>query len=86
MERVPSTDNIVDPLTKPLAQEVFERHCICMGLMYKHVIRFSRSGRLMDIMWPASQSHFDLLFLFIEMYLYSLSFLCDVCNEVHEHI
>ena len=35
MERVPSTDNIIDPLTKPLAQEVFERLCICMSLMYK---------------------------------------------------
>ena len=36
MERVPSTNNVANPLTKPLAQEVFERHCICMGLMYKH--------------------------------------------------
>ena len=35
VERVPSTDNIVDPLTKPLAQEVFERHCTTMGLMQK---------------------------------------------------
>ena len=35
MERVPSTDNIADPLTKPLALEVFEHHCICTGLMYK---------------------------------------------------
>ena len=35
MERVPSIDNIADPLTMPLAEEVFERHCICMGLMYK---------------------------------------------------
>ena len=35
MERVPSTDNVADPLTKPLALEVFERHCICIGLMYK---------------------------------------------------
>ena len=34
MERVPSTNNVADPLTKPLAQEVFERHFICMGLMY----------------------------------------------------
>ena len=36
VERVSSADNITDPLTKPLAQEVFEHHCICMGLMYKH--------------------------------------------------
>ena len=41
---------------------------------------------LMDIMWPASQSHFHLSFIFIEMNFHSLSFLCDVCNEVHEHI
>ena len=39
---------------------------------------------LMGIMWPASQSHFHLLFIFIEMKFFSLSFLCDVCNEAHE--
>ena len=33
-----------------------------------------------------NQSHFHLLFTFIEMNFYLLSFLCDVCNEVHEHI
>ena len=36
IERVPSTDNVADPLTKPLAQEVSKHHCICMSLMYKH--------------------------------------------------
>ena len=41
---------------------------------------------LMDIMWPARQSHFHLLFIFIEMKFSSLSFLCDVWNEVHEHM
>ena len=41
---------------------------------------------LMDIMWPESQSDFHLSFIFIEMNFYSLSFLCDVCNEVHEHM
>ena len=35
VERIPSTDNLVDPLTKPLAQEVFERHCTTMGLLHK---------------------------------------------------
>ena len=35
MERVPSTDNVIDSLTKPLAQEVSKHRCICMGLMYK---------------------------------------------------
>ena len=35
----------------------------------------------MDIMWHASQSHFHLLFIFIEIKFYSLSFLSDVCNE-----
>ena len=40
----------------------------------------------MDIMWPGSQSHFHLSFIFIEMNFYSLSFLCDVFNEVHERI
>ena len=55
VERVLSTDNVVDPLTKPLAQEVFERHCTTMGLLHR-VIGFSPSRRLMDIMWPISQS------------------------------
>ena len=40
----------------------------------------------MDIMWLASQSHFLLSFIFIEMNFYLLSFVCDVCNEVHEHM
>ena len=35
VERVPSTDNVVNLLTKPLAQEVFERHCTTIGLMHK---------------------------------------------------
>ena len=35
VERVPSTDNVAYPLTKPLAQEVFERHCTTMGLLHK---------------------------------------------------
>ena len=35
VQRVSSTNNVADPLTKPLAQEVFERNCICISLMYK---------------------------------------------------
>ena len=35
VERVPSTANVADQLTKPLAQEVFERHCPTMGLLHK---------------------------------------------------
>ena len=35
VERVPSADNVADPLTKPLAQEVFEHHCTTMGLLHK---------------------------------------------------
>ena len=35
VERVLLIDNVADPLTKPLAQEVFERHCTTMGLMHK---------------------------------------------------
>ena len=35
VERVPSTDNVANPLTKTLAQEVFERHCTNMGLIHK---------------------------------------------------
>ena len=41
---------------------------------------------LIGILWPASQSYFHLLFIFIKVDFYSLSFLCDVCNEVHEHM
>ena len=40
----------------------------------------------MDIMWPTSPSHFHLLFIFIEMNFYLLSFLCDVYNEFHKHM
>ena len=35
----------------------------------------------MNIMWPASQSHFHLSFIFIEMNFYSFSLLYDVCND-----
>ena len=35
VERVPSTDNSVDLLAKPLAQEAFEHHYTTMWLMYK---------------------------------------------------
>ena len=41
---------------------------------------------VMNIMWLPSQSHFYLLFIFVKMNFYSLSFLCDVCNEVYEHM
>ena len=41
---------------------------------------------LMDSMLRASQSHFHLSFIFIKMNFQSLSLLCDVFNEVHEHI
>ena len=37
---------------------------------------------MMDIMWPPSQSHFHLSFIFIEMKFYLFSFLCHVFNEV----
>ena len=32
--RVPSEDNVADPLTKPLSQSVFEHHLISMGLRH----------------------------------------------------
>ena len=35
VERVPSIENVANPLTKPLTQEVFERYCTTMGLMHK---------------------------------------------------
>ena len=41
---------------------------------------------MMDIIWPLSQSHFHLLFIFIEMKFFSSLFLCDIYNEIHEHI
>ena len=34
VERVPSKDNIADPLTKPLSQIVFERHRGLMGIRH----------------------------------------------------
>ena len=41
---------------------------------------------LMDIMWPISQSHFHVSCLCSLKFIYLLSFMCDVCNEVHEHM
>ena len=35
LERVPLTDNVADPLTKPLAQEVLERHYTTLGFMHR---------------------------------------------------
>ena len=57
VERVPSTNNVADPLTKPLAQEFFIVITQLWGCCTR-VIGFSPSGRLMDIIWPISQSHF----------------------------
>ena len=34
VERVPSEDNIADPLTKPLSQIVYERHKSLMGIRH----------------------------------------------------
>ena len=41
---------------------------------------------LMEIMRPSSQSHFHLSFIFIQIKFNSFLFLCDVCNESHEHM
>ena len=53
---------------------------------FMDLIFMTSMSLLMDIMWPTSESHFHLSFIFIEMNFYSLSFLCNVCNEVYEHI
>ena len=37
-------------------------------------------------MWPSSESHLHLSFIFIEMNLYSFSFLCDVYSDLHKHM
>ena len=39
-----------------------------------------------DIMLLVIQLYFHLSFILIEIKFYSFSFLCDVCNEVNEHI
>ena len=63
------------------------RGAILSGVTLPSLVEaFNPIKRVMDIMWPTSQSHFHLLFIFIEMKFYLLSFLCDVCNQVHEHI
>ena len=58
-------------------------------LPFNHIFQDFRKQnnifRVMDVMWHASQLHFHLLFIFIGINFYSLSFLCDVYNEVHEH-
>ena len=35
IERIPSDQNIVDPLTKPLPQKKYESHALAYGLRYK---------------------------------------------------
>ena len=35
VERIALINNISDPLTKPLAEDVFKHHCITMVLMQK---------------------------------------------------
>ena len=59
---------------------------ITQETMSKGCLRIlSNTTKLINIMWPASQSHFHLSFIFIEMNFYSLSFFYDICKEVHEH-
>ena len=41
---------------------------------------------VMKIIWPSRQSHFYLLFLFVEIKFYLLLFLCDVCNNIYERL
>ena len=64
------------PMTNSYFCELFFLKFMFIFFLYK----------VIDIMWLASQSHFHLSFIFIEMNFYSLLFLCDVCNEVHERI
>ena len=41
---------------------------------------------MIEIRWPSSQSYFYLLFIFVEINFYLLSFLCDVYNKVYEYM
>ena len=41
---------------------------------------------LIDIMWPLNQSHFHVSHLISLKFIYLLSLMCDVLNEVCEHI
>ena len=35
IEKIPTDQNIVDPLTKPLSQEKYESHVLAYGMRYK---------------------------------------------------
>ena len=88
VERVLSTDNIADPLTKPLAQEVFEYHCTTMGLMHK--------GNWLYSKWEIDEYYVAykpitfscILFMFIEMkfihchsfVMFAMKFM-SMCND-----
>ena len=40
---------------------------------------------LMNIIWPTCQSHFHVSHFCSLKFIYLFSFVCNVCNEVHEH-
>ena len=56
--------------------------------MHKDLNILSVTICMIDLMWSISQSHFHVscLILFIWNAIYLLSFLCDICNEVHKHM
>ena len=41
---------------------------------------------MIDIMRPTSQSYFYLSFLLIKINFYLLSFLCDIDNDIYDHM
>ena len=50
-------------------------------------MKISLVSDLMDVMWPISQSHFHVYFLcLLKSNLFFISFICDICNKVHEHM
>ena len=61
-------------LVKLSRLSIVKRHYLFLFLSLLHIWSLKMIG-MMDIMWPASQSHVHLLFIFIEINFYSLSFL-----------
>ena len=69
MERVPTDDNVADPLMKVLSQCKFEHHLESMGIRYEGVISSRLSGRLLEICPRAS----DVIGLFMYVKLILLN-------------
>ena len=70
VRRVPTADNIADPLTKLLRIKHHDRHVRGMGIRYIE-IGSSASGRLLDLGMPKIQSGYcnDIVLMYLVIHI-----------------